>query len=874
MRVPKAFYLLFCLALVSGVMPLAATAQTAAPIEQELLTRLAAEGTANFFVKMAVEADLSAAYGMDWDARGAYVWKALNEVAQATQAPVLDYCRRHGLTCRSFLTTNAVLVRAGTADQAQDLARLPGVAYLRLERILQIPDPVAGAPGVNGFVSSSAAPTATTDWGITDTKADQVWALGVRGQGIKVANIDTGVQYNHPALFPNYGCQATPTDPSCWYDPSNTCGGSVCDNSGHGTHTMGTMAAKDDAGLTYIAGMAPDATWIACKGCESSSCSEGSLNACADWTLAPGGNTANRPAVVNNSWGGGSGDTWYLAKVQAWRAAGVFPAFSAGNSGPSCSTSNSPGDYQESFASAAHDSSRTIASFSSRGPSTFGHDPYTKPNISAPGVSICSTVPTNSWSCGYSGTSMASPHTAGAVALLWQACPDLVGQMDLTFTTLQNYSNTPPAGNCLAPPDGQGNYTYGYGYLDTLAAVQSCMGGLEFGSLQGYVYDQDAAPIEGATVSAVPTIQGGQIQATTDPTGFYTMQLVPGTYTATASKSGYTTQSVPGIAIVADTVSSQDFGLTYLGAWTSYGTLCFDWTRFDGEYYDGKVYFLGGRSGTSTDGTIYRFDPVTGACAATGATMPVPISNYTIALLNDGTADLLCTFGGRDSAGAQTLAVQCYNPVANTATNKGNLPAAFTGFAPGGVEAANNKAYIFGGFRNTSAPYHMTATYEYDPVANTFTAKGNLALGRGYIITAVVDGKVYAFGGDVFDGTNLNAQTIAEVFDPAAGTWNDAAVADLPAASGEGRGFGFDTGSGYVYEKRVILAGGGLWPSNSLEVTSYDVATNSYDTSFPDLECRAPRPRQLLRAGESRAHVGGGRLVRSRHPTLRPGGVL
>ena len=503
-----------------------------ADIDEALLNALAVDGTANFFVKMAVEADLSAAYDIeDWNARGEYVWNTLNEVARTTQAPVIEYAQKHGLDYHSMLTTNSVFIRGGNLRAVQGLATLPGVAYLRLEQILQIPDPFIGDGSIyNLGDTEGSTPEATTAWGITDTKADQVWALGVRGSGIKVANIDTGVQWDHPALVDQFACPGDPTAPRCWRDPSNICGaGGACDNNGHGTHTMGTMVAEDNPALTYIAGMAPGATWIACKGCESSSCSDYALNTCADWVLAPGGSSANRPHVVNNSWGGSGGDTWYQAKVNAWQAAGIFPAFSAGNSGSSCRTLGSPGDYQQSFGTAAHDRNRTIASFSSRGPSTFGHTPYTKPNISAPGVSVCSTVPTNGWSCSYSGTSMASPHTAGAVALVWSACPSYVGQMDATFELLQNNADASPAGSCGAPLDGEGNYTYGYGYLDALAAVQQCSGAPTTKMFVQFIYlapiqpqpsldlvlglvrilDENNTPVEGATVDVEWTLPMG-----------------------------------------------------------------------------------------------------------------------------------------------------------------------------------------------------------------------------------------------------------------------------------------------------------------------------------------------------------------------------
>jgi hypothetical protein len=732
-----------------------------------------------------------------------------------------------------------------------------------------------------------------------------------------VANIDTGVQWNHPALDQSFKCGANPSDPACWSDPENWCGGSACDNNGHGTHTMGTMVGDDDPVLTWMAGMAPSSTWIACKGCGTSSCSDFALNSCADWILAPDSDPANRPNVVNNSWGGGGGDTWYLAKVQAWAAAGIFPAFSAGNN-YTCNSMGSPGDYQVSFASAANDSSGNIAGFSSKGPSPFGDDPYTKPNISAPGVSVCSSVPGGGWSCGYSGTSMASPHSAGAVALLWSCNPAMVGDIDATFQALQNSAGTPPAGTCGAPADGEGNFTFGYGYLDVLAAGGTVCAGVEIGTLEGYVLDQNSNPVEGATVTAVPGLAGNSVNATTDPFGFYTMNLVAGIYDVTASKANYTPQTVTGVEVLGAQITTQDFQITFVGGWlegfvkdnannpiegaavtaqpgaittasdaTGFYSLelavgtydvtaskfnylsqtvndlvisasqtttqdfeltfqggwtsgpattpCFDWYRYDGEFYPATelIYFLGGRAdSTTTVGTIYSYDPVTGDCADTGADMPNPISNYTANLINDGTNDLLCTFGGRQSDGSVTLNVQCYDPIANTASVVTNLPAAWTGYTPGAQVVVDNMVYIFGGFDSVVG---MTArTEKYDPVANGFTQLGNLSLARSYIAATEVDGIIYAFGGDIWDGASLIAQTKSEKMDPAAGVWDDAGVADLPAPGDEGQAFGFDSNAPYAFANQVVIATLSEWSGNSNQVVLYDVASDTYDLAFQD----------------------------------------
>ncbi len=822
-------------------------------IETLLLDRFATESNADYIVRFTEQADVSAAYSMDWATRGDYVYNALIETADKSQVNAKGILDAAGLKYQTQIGGNDLYVWSGTLTDANAIAALPEVYFIRATRTfaidpVEITTPLQNITWAGDYLANNAITTvgnstnATVDWGITDTKADQFWAAyGIQGVGIKVANIDTGVQWNHPALINQFACPGDPTNPDCWADPSNICGtAGACDNAGHGSHTMGTMVAADDPGLQYIAGMAPEATWIACKGCESSSCSELALTTCADWILAPGGDSANRPNVVNNSWGGGQGDPWYLSYVNAWRASGIFPAFSIGNSGPSCGTANTPGDYQESFGSAAHASNRTIADFSSRGPGLFGDDPYTKPNISAPGVSICSSVPTNAWSCGYSGTSMASPHTAGAVALLWSCNPSLVGQIDATFQILQNNTDVAPAGSCGAPPDGEGNYTFGYGYLDVLQAGLFACGSLDFGAIQGHVVDQSANPVAGASVTAAPGKAGNEIQAITDPSGYYTMTLPVGTYNVTASKVNFDPQTVNGVVVEVGLATTQDFTLTFLGGWTlvTRDPSCPEFTRFDGEYYDGLVYFLGGRGGPAGDqtfGDIYAFNPATQTCVDTGANMPTPISNYSVNLVNNGAADLLCTFGGRLADASQTRNVQCYDPNANTATIVTQLPTAWTGFGPFAQVVVDNMVYVFGGFNNLAPPYTTARTDVYDPVANSFTQLGDLSLARSYIIATAVDGKVYAFGGDTFDGTNLVAQTRAEVLDPALGTWNDAAVADLPTANGEGRAYGFDTNSVYEFAGKIVIAGGGLWPADTNEAFSYDVAANTYDYSFPNL---------------------------------------
>jgi subtilisin len=281
-------------------------------------------------------------------------------------------------------------------------------------------------------------------WGVKRLGAGLVHAAGTRGAGVKVAVIDSGVDYNHPDLAANY---------AGGYDFVNNDAEPLDDNK-HGTHVAGTIGALDnDAG---VVGVAPDVSLYALKvlGANGSG-SFSNVIAALQWAVDHG------IQITNSSFGSSQnpGSTLQAAYDNA-AAAGVLHVAAAGNSGTCDGTGDNvsyPARYESVIAVAATDSANTSPCFSSTGPSV---------ELAAPGVSINSTVPGGRYEV-LSGTSMASPHVAGTAALVISAgISDTNGNGRVNDEVRQRLIDT---AQDLGTP-GRDTW-YGYGIIDAVAAV-------------------------------------------------------------------------------------------------------------------------------------------------------------------------------------------------------------------------------------------------------------------------------------------------------------------------------------------------------------------------------------------------------------------
>src|SRR6476619_5711445 len=506
---------LFALGKASANPPLLVGASYGAPgkIAPWVMEHTANGQEAELFVVLADQADLSPASSLPTKAeKGRFVYQALQNKAQTTQGPILQLLRGRGLEHRPFYIVNAILVK-GTREVAEALAARPDVARVEgnphIQNQLPQPGPSIKAP-------LSLQQPETVEPGINYTHAPQVCALGFTGQTIVRASADIGGRWTHNALKPHYrGWDGVNADHDYnWHDSVHSGGGVCgpnspfpCDDFFHGSHTTGTAIGDD--GIGNQIGMAPGAKWIGCRNMDQGNGTPARYLECMEWFLAPypvgggQGDPLKAPDITSNSWvcppsEGCSADTLQAA-VEAQQAAGIMMIAGAGNDGPNCSTvMYPPAIYAASYTvGALTTGTDTIASFSSRGPVIVDASNRTKPDISAPGTGTRSSY--NSSDNAYttlSGTSMATPHIAGAMALLWCARPNLRHDINGSRTTLNNAAVH--IGSTLCGTAGPPNNVYGWGRVDILAAASptppECPPGSNIVPVLGETFDNVTPP--------------------------------------------------------------------------------------------------------------------------------------------------------------------------------------------------------------------------------------------------------------------------------------------------------------------------------------------------------------------------------------------
>ena len=520
-----------------------------AKIEPDLLIALTESGSVRFMVDLVDTTNLNNIIATSPTAQRKAVLDRLQETAVTSQANavnVLNDLEANGnvTAVRPLWIVNGIAA-SGNLTAAMALAILPEVSQVRLDTLVEEIRPTDNPTATLLAASAAVITGPVASWGIQRVNAPAVWhGLGIDGSGVTVAIMDTGVDWQHPDLAENYrgNLGGGLVDHSgSWYNavfPTDTI---PIDNIGHGTHVAGTAVGHNGLGV------APGATWIAVNVADPIGLIfESDVHRGFEWLLAPNGDVSLAPNVVNNSWGSSLSSSIFADDIAALQAANITVVFSAGNNGPFTGTIGYPGGYPDVLAVGASDDIDEMAWFSSRGPSQQTDEP--KPWLVAPGTQILSSLPGGEYGL-QNGTSMATPHVVGAIALLLSANPNLtrseINQI-LAETAVPLSANHP-------------NNDSGWGRLDAYAAVanQTAAGWLT-GQIQA-----DGAPLPNAVVT-ITTPSGALLPFIADANGRYTATLQTGSYSATSEPFGYPQSSTGGLAIMAGQTTVHNISLIAL----------------------------------------------------------------------------------------------------------------------------------------------------------------------------------------------------------------------------------------------------------------------------------------------------------------------
>ncbi len=511
-------------------------AQSTATAEERLIAAVSNGQRADVMLQAKGYPDLSPAHNMtSKEEKTRFVVDALTKYSEDSQRELRAELDHRNLHYRTLWLANALWVDNMDAPALNAVMQSRQLERAELIETRAVSLPGNGAQSIEVDTAGEAQAITGVEWGVQKVRAPEVWAQGYFGQGVVIADLDTGVQWDHPALKSHYrGWNGTIADHNYnWYDPVGTSPSVPSDDGYHGTHTMGTLIGDDGAGNQI--GVAPGAKWMGCRNMNSGFGSVALYTACFQFAMAPTNLAGANPDwsraadITNNSWGcdgrqthepGCDVPTALITITQALRDAGILTVAAAGNSGGNCFTvQDAPATLDEVFTVGAVDNSESIAYFSSRGPSTLtGHR---KPNLAGPGVSVRSSVPFGGYT-NLMGTSMASPHVAGVAALLWSAAPYLRGMIAETEWLLENTAKpiTTTAQSC-GGVDGSNvpNNTFGSGLVDAYLVVSGAL---------------DSSRLQAVTTAPDQVLFGSPMTVTTSITNYHAALNLPGVVVTTS----------------------------------------------------------------------------------------------------------------------------------------------------------------------------------------------------------------------------------------------------------------------------------------------------------------------------------------------------
>ncbi|MCG7964240.1 MAG: S8 family serine peptidase, partial [Candidatus Thiodiazotropha taylori] len=411
------------------------------------------------------------------------VFSGLQQQTRDASARLAELLRKHGVKSKlkSLWTINGIALGV-PPEMIDEIAALPGVERVTADMRLTM-----NTPEVEDFDSEP-------QWNIEKLNAARLWEREVRGEGVVVGIMDSGVDVNHPDLADRWR-----GGDNSWFDPYGDQELPI-DLVGHGTQALGLILAGDESG--YQVGMAPEAKWIAARIFDNANQTTlSAIHLAFQWLLDPDGDplTDDAPHLVNNSWGFANTINQCYQEfdedIRLLREAGIGVVFSAGNYGPFAETSISPANNAGSLSVGAIDILDEIEFQSSRGPNACDGGIY--PKLVAPGSQVYTTDRLPVAYNVVSGTSFAAPHITGALALLKSAFPDTpISQIETAL-----YDSAVDLGEAGA--DDQ----YGYGLADVAAAYDLLLGSSGSGDQSLLIFNESQYSIDENTNRLIVTVR-------------------------------------------------------------------------------------------------------------------------------------------------------------------------------------------------------------------------------------------------------------------------------------------------------------------------------------------------------------------------------